>query len=266
LLADIADTRSWLASAALSEGNVQQAVSIYQQIQVEFEQRSAQNKADAYVIEKVFSCYKILASVYDSQGLTRLAFNKAFQAHQLLNQVLAQDPANQQWRKDLFYLKLLLMRLNSSLHDNRITYTPDAIRQQIDHEDLDSRSNAIIMVYWFKESALYYQNTNQWSQSDALLQQAIAYIQELPQLQVSNAASILTTAELELLQAAQLQHSGLHAQSLEACRRAKVLLEPLQRDKKPQLLQPFAKALSCLGELEQHPELQQLLKISAIKL
>lgn len=266
LLADIADTRSWLASAALSEGDVQQAITIHKQIQAEFEQRSAQNKADAYVIDKVFSSYKILAWVYGSQGLTQLAFNQAYQAHQLLNQALAQDPANQQWRNDLFYLKPQLMRLNSLLHDSRITYTPDAIKQQINHEALDSRSKAIIMVYWFKESVMYYQLRKQWPQSDALLQQAFAYIQELTQLQADTSKLEVNNAELELLHAVQLQHSGLQDQSLEACRRAKGLLEPLQRNKNPQFLQPYAKALSCLGELEQQPELQHLLKISAIQL
>ena len=266
LLADIADTRSWLASAALSEGDVPQAIIIYQQTQAEFEQRSAQKKADAYVIDKVFSSYALLALVYDSQGLTRQAFNQAYQAHQLLEQALMQDSGNQISRRDLFYLQLQLMRLNSLLHDSRINYTPDSIKQQIDQEAFDSRSKTIIMVYWFKESVLYYQLRKQWSQSDALLQQAFAYIKDLTQLQTDASKLDVKNAELELLHAVQLQHSGLHAQSLEACRRAKELLAPLQRDKKPQLLQPFAKALSCLGELEQQPELQQLLKISAIQL
>jgi DNA-binding winged helix-turn-helix (wHTH) protein/energy-coupling factor transporter ATP-binding protein EcfA2 len=266
LLADIADTRSWLASAALSEGDVLQAITIHKQIQAEFEQRSAQNKADAYVIEKVFSSYKMLALVYDRQGLIQLAFNQAYKAHQLLNQMLVQDPANQQWRNDLFYLKPQLMRLNSLLHDSRITYTPDSIKQQIDHEALDSRSKAVIMVYWFKESVLYYQQSNQWWQSEVLLQQAFGYINELTKLQSDNAASTLTLAELELLHAAQLHNAGKQKQRREACKRAKVILEPLQRDKRPQHIQPFAKVLSCLGELEQQPELQQLLKISAIQL
>jgi len=72
---------------------------------------------------------------------------------------------------------------------------------------------------------------------------------------------------MELLQAIHYKRQLLHDKSQQSCVRAKSLLEPLQlKDKTPHYIQPYARALSCLNELEQHPELQQLLQKSAIVL
>ncbi len=72
---------------------------------------------------------------------------------------------------------------------------------------------------------------------------------------------------MQLLRAKHYKIQLQHNLSIESCANAKALLVSLQqKDKKPQYIQPYARALSCLNELEQNLELQQLLQKSAIML
>ena len=159
LIADIADTRSWLASAALAKGDIYKAIDVHQQIQAEFERLNKEVKVDAYLLDRVFSSYSILATIYNYQGLTKQSFAKVFQAQGLLEDAVLQDPQNKGWQGSLFHHKVILMRLNAKLHDARINYTPESIKLE-----LDSKKNALgselqyrrIYSNWLVESARYF--------------------------------------------------------------------------------------------------------------
>ncbi|MGY5796810.1 nSTAND1 domain-containing NTPase [Rheinheimera faecalis] len=270
LIADIADTRSWLASAALAKGDIYKAIAVHQQIQAEFERMNNEAKTDAYLLDKVSSSYFILATIDNYLGLTREAFDLAYRAHSLLKQASAQDPGNKGWQSSLFHQKVRLMRLNAKLHDPRINYTPDKLKYELEEKkgEFGSEQNYLrIYSNWLFESAHYYQVLGQTKESAEFTFQALIYYQEVYAADSASQELALALAETELLQAMHYKTQLKNKKSQQSCIRAKILLEPLQRkDKKPHHIQPYARALSCLNELEQHPELQQLLQKSAIEL
>jgi DNA-binding winged helix-turn-helix (wHTH) protein/energy-coupling factor transporter ATP-binding protein EcfA2 len=270
LIADIADTRSWLASAALANGEIQQSVALHQQIQSEFEQLATDVKSDAYLIEKVFSSYSILADVYHYQGAVELGFDKLYQAYALLSKALEQDPDHKVWQSDIFHLKVVLMRINASLHDDRISYTPELLKQQLDDRKPQFSSEKQYMrVYgnWLFESALYYQALEQQQQSIDFAVQAQQFYAEQHRGTSDDPRLTAVVAEVELLRAAQYKAQLQHEKSQQSCRKAKELLQPLQqRNKNPAYVQPYARALDCLELLEQDIDVQKFLQKNAIKL
>jgi DNA-binding winged helix-turn-helix (wHTH) protein len=270
LIADIADTRSWLARAASAEGNTNQVIAMHLQIQAEFERMNKEVKADAYLLDRIFSSYSILASIYNYQGLTKQAFAKVYQARGLLEQAVLQDPDNKGWQGSLFHHKVMLMRLNAKLHDQRISYTPESIKLE-----LDEKKNVLggeeqyqrIYANWLLESARYYQAIGKSKKSADFTSQALALYREFHSADAGNSNLALALAETELLQAMHYKNQLQDDKSQQSCAMAKTLLEPLlQKDKTPYYIQPYARALSCLNKLEQYPEVQQLLLKSAIVL
>jgi DNA-binding winged helix-turn-helix (wHTH) protein len=270
LIGDIADTRSWLASAALANGDIQQALALHQQIQSEFEQLGTDVKSDAYLIEKVFSSYSILAAVYHYQGSIEQGFDKLHQAYMLLTKALEQDPGNKVWQSDIFHLKVLLMRINASLGDDRISYTPKLLKQQLDgrkHEFSSEKQYLRVYGNWLFESALYYQTLGQQQLSIDFAVQAQEFYWELHRGTPDDQGLTAVVAEVELLRAEHYKAQLQNEKRLESCRKAKDLLRPLQQiNKNPAYVQPYARALSCLQLLEQDADLQQFLQKSAIKL
>ncbi|WP_152342882.1 winged helix-turn-helix domain-containing protein [Rheinheimera sp. KL1] len=270
LIADIADTRSWLASAALAKGDIHKAIAVHLQIQAEFERMNNDIKTDAYLLDKVFNSYSNLAEIYDYQGATKQAFELLYKAHITLERAVKQDPSNKDWQSSLFHRKVLLMRLNAKLLDPRVVYTPELLKLELDKMKVEFDSEPAYLRVLSNlqfESARYYQMKGQSTKSEDLTLQALAFYRELFAVESDNLRLAATLAELELLQAIHYKSRLQHDKNQQSCSRAKSLLVPLQlNNKKPQYIQPYARALSCLNELEQHPELQQLLQKSAIVL
>lgn len=270
LIADIADTRSWLASAASSDGDAKKAITVHLQIQSEFERLNKNVNADAYMLDRVFNSYSNLAAIYQYQGLDKQAFEQVYQAHALLDRAVKQDPDNRVWQGDLFHLRVWLVRLNSRLNDPRINYTPDTLKQELERNknEFDSEQQ-YVRVYgnWLIQSARYYQAIGLLQKSADFTSQALALYQELYKVEPGNQKLAFAIAETELLQAMHYKTELQDKKSKQSCARARVLLEPLQlKDKKPQYIQPYATALNCLNELDKYPELKQLLRKSALLL
>ncbi|WP_233081553.1 nSTAND1 domain-containing NTPase [Rheinheimera soli] len=270
LIADIADTRSWLASAALAKGDVHKAIAVHQQIQAEFERMNKDAKTDAYLLDRVLRSYSNLAVIYQYQGLNKQAFDQVYQAYVLLEQAMKQDPENKVWQGDFFIHKLWLVRLNATLNDPRINFSPETLKQELEkkkHEFASERHYSKIYGIWLVQSARYYDAIGQSQKSMELTSEALIYYHELFATEPDDLSLTVFLAELELLQATHFKRQLQHEQSQQSCARAKNLLGPLQeKDKKPQYIQPYAMALSCLNELDQDPDLRQLLLKSAIVL
>jgi len=270
LIADIADTRSWLASAALAKGDTDKAIEVHLQIQTEFERMNHEAKSDAYMLDKVFNSYSNLASIYEYQGLFKLAFAKVYQTHELLKQAVKQDPSNNGWQVSAFHHKVILMRLNAKQSDSRIKYTPELLEQELAQKKTEFGSELQYQrAYsnWLIQSARYYQAIGQSQKSADFTSQALVLYQELYAVEPNSPRLALALAEAELLQKTHYKTQLQHEKSQQSCVRAKSLLEPLQlKDKRPDYIQPYARALSCLNELDQYPELQKLLQESALVL
>ncbi|WP_337880517.1 winged helix-turn-helix domain-containing protein [Rheinheimera sp.] len=270
LKADIADSRSWLASAAMTQGNLDKAISMHLQIQAEFEHPNKGTISDAYLLYRVFNSYAILSTIYGYQGFTKRSFDLAYQAFELLQQALGQDPENKGWQNDLFNQKVKLMVLNGHMHDSRVSYTPETLMEELEakrNEFSSERHYLRLKNSLLLESANYYFAKGVQQKGAELASQAIAAYRKLYADDSKNQGIALALAETELLVAFNYKQHRQLKQTQESCYRAKELLAPLQqRDKKPHLIQPYATALQCLNELDQHSDVQQLVQQSGLVL
>ncbi|MEW5682239.1 MAG: winged helix-turn-helix domain-containing protein [Pseudomonadota bacterium] len=256
LTADIADTRSWLASAALLQGDIFQAIAEHTKIQQQFEDVSKSIKPDPYLLEKVFSSYDILASVYSTQGLYPKAVEKALLGHELIQQALAADPGNEIWRSDLFKMKLSLMSLSFYEPSLRYRFLPDMLGKWLDENKFhfsDSKRFEQLKLNWALGSAEYYQNSENWRQSAELLKYIDSYYQDSDFTDKNKVA-------LFMLKALQLHQEGDYVQYNEYCSRALDVLNLTQHhDRHPTSVQAKAKALLCLDKLDNDAELVQIM-------
>ena len=256
LIADIADTRSWLASAALLQGDIFLAIAEHTKIQRQFEEVSKSIKPDPYLLEKVFGSYDILAYVYATQGVYQKAVEKALLGHQLIEQALAADDGNEIWRSDLFKLKLSLMNLSFYEPSLRNSFLPDMLGKWLDDNKLhfsDLKRFNQLKLSWALGAAEYHQKSEKWQQSAELLEIIKAYSQGGDFTDKSNVTFFL-------LNAVQLRQGGDYVQSNGYCSRALDILNLEQNlDRHPASIQTKAKALLCLGELENSAELLQIM-------
>ncbi|WP_166839097.1 winged helix-turn-helix domain-containing protein [Rheinheimera pleomorphica] len=257
LIADIADTRSWLASAVLSQGDVERAIEEHSKIQTEFEDLVRHSTPDAYLLEKVFSSYDILASIYSVQGQYQKATDKALLGHLLIEQALIEDNNNEIWRSDLFKLKLNLMQLSFFVPALQSKFSPDALRDWLNENRAafsDEKRFAQLEVSWMLNAAEFYQNTGLWRQSDNLLSKLRAFDLE------SEPDSRRYVSQL-LLDAKQQHYSDGNANSMELCQQALAILALRQiNHRHPDFVKARAEALLCLGELDKSHELLQLMR------
>ncbi|MDF3123870.1 winged helix-turn-helix domain-containing protein [Rheinheimera sp. 1928-s] len=267
LIGDIADTRSWLASAVLAQGDIWQAIEVHKKIQSEFQRFSKTKEPDGYLLDKVFGSYRNLSALLGYQGLKHEAFELNFLAQQLLEQALQLDPENEVWHIDLFNIKLQLMRLNAELKDPRINYTPELLKTQFEsnRKRLSETRYLNLFRIWYIESVRYYQMTAQWDKSAELLQQALPFYRENFRLNMDSREWRYYLAYIELVNANQLKFELKLEQSQQACQHVKEVLAPMKDQvRTPQYIHSYATALSCLGELDQNVTLRQHIEQSGL--
>uniref|UniRef100_A0A486XS62 Signal transduction response regulator n=1 Tax=Rheinheimera sp. BAL341 TaxID=1708203 RepID=A0A486XS62_9GAMM len=262
LIADIADTRSWLASAVLSQGDVERAIEEHSKIHTEFEDLIRHSTPDAYLLEKVFSSYDILASIYSVQGHYQKAADKALLGHLLIEQALFEDNNNEIWRSDLFKLKLNLMQLSFYVPALQSKFSAEALRGWLNENKVgfsDEKRFAQLELSWMLDAAEFYQNTGLWQQSDNLLSKARVFASEV------EPDSRIYVSQL-LLDAKQRLYSDGDAQSKELCQQALAILAMRQvNHRHPDFVKARAEALLCLGELDKNHKLLQIMKRQNIK-
>ncbi|MFC4655519.1 winged helix-turn-helix domain-containing protein [Rheinheimera marina] len=270
LVGDIADTRSWLAGASMAKGDLRNAITEHRYIQGEFEQRNNEAKVDPYVLERAFNSYEILSTIYTYQGLTKDAIELLYKAHELLGEALSQDPQNQGWQNDFFNQKIKLMVLNAGVNDLRINYTPELLKNELEmkrNKFSNERHYRRLKNSLLMESINYYFAKGLRQKGTELVPQAVAIYRQLYADDSENQGVAVALAEAELLAAFNYKQQQQLKQRQESCTRAKELLAPLQqKDKKPHLIQPYATALKCLNELDQHSDVQQLVQQSGLVL
>ncbi|GAB1048370.1 MAG: winged helix-turn-helix domain-containing protein [Shewanella algae] len=107
LLADVADTRSWLASAASAEGNVKEAINTYLNLVEQLDKPSYQEVAYlqdrlAHSLQRLGRLYLLLKDEASARGVLQ----KASVAR---HTTLISDPDNQRWKFDYWTLEILLL-------------------------------------------------------------------------------------------------------------------------------------------------------------
>lgn len=259
LIADVANARSWLASATLSLGDLNTAITIHRELQFELESLRKTNDKDGYILDRLASSLRISSTLFEYQSNTQEAFNTARRGELLMLQAVSLDPNNATWKELLYYLKFQLILLDASLKAPRSSYTPESLQKELTLENdafIKSRRYKALQAVLLKNTAQYYFISKQYEQSKASLSKAYSLLTEVIKDAPNNSKYHASLGEVELLNAKLAKQQKETQLMVQYCTKVKTRLSPIQeKDKDPLYVQTYAKALDCLGELDEHPKL-----------
>ncbi|MGI1998792.1 winged helix-turn-helix domain-containing protein [Shewanella frigidimarina] len=265
LIADIADTRSWIASAATAQGDITAAIQIHQQIQQQLSNQALEKQP--YLLDRLSSSYQILANLLNYQGHQQQAFEKAQLSLVAITDALKQDPENDIWKIQQYYAYLNMQAFSTKPIEHTMGHSIDSLATMLD-EDITLKTSAKKMDVW----ATYQLATANYLASQGLLsdslnyaQQATASFNQLINEFKQSSLYIASLAQSNMLTATLLAQLGQPQQANSLCQQTKKQLALIvDKNNEPKFTVPYAQALDCLGELTQHPNLVQLLESSAI--
>ena len=254
LIGDVADTLSWLASAAVASGEVQKALLLHQQIE-ELLGRSR----EAYVLERLFhSQFKrsqLLVSL-DEMNLAKLAYKKA---RRLSDDVRANDPNNLTWLFDSLVLDTFSIELGLDTDSEEQVYDKKSIIVKAAPLRLDSQQN--LLIRYEHASAMRLFSLGHYSAAETLASSAIDRLTKILDQAPDDADGIVRLSGAELLWLQSRRKQGSREDFVPKCQLIERRLAPLvQKSREPVLLQVYVQALECLGL----PEKAEILKAPMI--
>lgn len=264
LLADIADTRSWLASATLAEGNLLSAITIHKALQNDLVLAEVK---EPYLLDILSSSYQILADFLSYQGDFETARAFYLEGYRTLAKALEQDPDNSRWqrRKHLLDINALNFSINDDItaieqHVSSLKHILTSGPTQLS----DSQRKELLSRLWLTTGVKLHQ-INQIALSENYTDLAVSGYSELSENFPLNRAHYIALLESQLLQAK--TRSVMHGQdkAVVICRNIKErLADIIENNKEPRYLINYAKALDCLNEISEHSVLASLLQHNAI--
>lgn len=265
LLADSANTRSWLASAGLSEGNIKLALDTYQQLQAEI--LAPQRSQEAYLLDILSSSYHKFAEILMYQGQTTAALEASKHGQNAILQAIAQDPDNSSWQRNKHFFNHQQFQLATDLTPDHVIQQLNELLEQLNAPDskLSASQRKDISARLWIVAANHFYSLGAVELTKQYADMAAATFSELTEQQAKNLIYHGLLADSQLMQAKvfQAQQSTYAAKKL--CQQITEHLAPIvNNNKDPRYLITYSQALDCLGELPQHPELLKLLQQNAI--
>lgn len=260
-LADIANARSWLASAAQAQGDISTAVSIHQQLQRDL--RNTGRTLEPYILDIQASSYQILANLLGYQGKIAEAQANAELGFVAISKALEQDPENSIWQRSKYYYHFQSLRFSSEMDVEQIETN---IRQQsmMLNSDKFAWSEDSIKDIKGKQwlaAAVLLNDLEEFTQSNRYAELAQGVYSELVEQYPENQDYMAFLSDSQLVQAKALAASNQIEAATELCRQIQARLSVIVKSNKdPQYSITYLKALDCLGELETQLELIEILQ------
>ena len=265
LLADIANTQSWLASVALEQGNAIKAISIHRELQSNL--LKADTKSEAYLLEILASSYQILADLLDYQGNYAEAQRNARLGFNSISQALTQDPENSFWQAQASYYDFQMFRSIKNVSPEQIVKTLEknqallSSRKELLTENAQKEMNA----RYYHLAAQHWLNLGMAEQAITHAEYALNMNAELVAANQNSARHIGFLAENEITLAKALLNTGSNEQALFHCQQAhEHLATTVKHSKHPRYTIPFVKALDCLGILAPNSDILVTLEENSI--
>lgn len=262
-MADVVDTRSWLASAAIAEGRVTQALRTYEKNRREFPAEHFAN--NSYMLERLAPALQRQAYLLYLTGQFKQAVAIIKEAAQTAEVTWQHDPKNAKALAMVLSAKTSLLLFCSRSH----CADTHAISQHL-VSDIRTATATIGQRRATALLGLYYRALAMSGNADSAtlqryLQQSITLYSNLINNKMRPPQVIAGLANSYLQFAQQLSGTGQTAQVQQHCQQALSLLAPLvQKSAEPYLVVPYAQALDCTGKLPAHPQLLAILKKEGI--
>ncbi|MBV2129601.1 nSTAND1 domain-containing NTPase [Arsukibacterium indicum] len=260
LLADIANTRSWLASAALAQGDISTAISVHNDIQQAM--LDAGDNAELYLLEILVSSYQLSANLLGFLGQNSEALRNVTASTVIINRALAQDPDSRRWRNNKYYAFYQSLKFSSDDSVQHITQSPAQLAEllQQDGSDLSGLTDRLLLARQWLTAAELLLTRGDVQSSINYGQRALAAYQELIRENSSNLRFIVARSNSYLLLAKALSKTDWQ-QAQTYCQNALVdLADIVKENKEPEFTIPYVKALDCLGTLDNQSGVVMLLK------
>lgn len=264
LLTDIADTRSWLASATLSEGNLLSAISIHKALQHDLVLAEVK---EPYLLDVLSSSYQILADFLSYQGNVENAHTFYLEGYKALAKAIEQDPENSRWQRRKLHLDINALAFLVSNDFNAIQQHIEQIKDSLTSTQFvlsDSQRQELFAKLWLT-GGMKLQQVKQWTLSQNYIDLAVSGYTGLNEKSPQNQSYYVALVESQLLKAKALSMLDEHEQAITICKSIKDrLIDGIKNNKEPRHLISYTKALDCLNELNEHPTLTTLLQQNGI--
>lgn len=266
LIADIANSHSWLASAMLAQGDVINAINAHQHIQQTLTNKS-QKIADPYLLEILSSSYQMLADLYIYQNKQAEAQKLAQLGLTTISKALEQDNAYSHWRQMQYYSYFqnftLLNELDIETLEQKITWLYSTL--QTDNTIISNTARQEIIARYQLVAAQHLQHQGQYLQSQKYADSAAESFQALLSQQAQNIRFIPYLANSYLTQAKIFAHNNQTEQATTLCQMSLELLANIvTHNKDPKYYIPYAKTLDCLGLLNQNIDMLNTMKTNQL--
>ncbi len=261
LLADIANTRSWLASAALAQGDIRAA--IVKHLDIQRELSSEVVGAELYLLEILASSYQMSADLLGYQGRREEALTNAVLGFELISKALAQDHQNSRWQMLKYHYLFQVVKYSSDMSSSQIELKLAQFIEMIQQDKVilqDSQRKQLLARQWVTTAELF-QSEGNLEKSLSYSKLAIATYKELSEQNVNNLRYRAMLAKSQLILARSLFDDADENKVKALCLQVQSdLVEIVTKNKEPDFIIPYAKALNCIGQLELNGEIVTLLQ------
>ncbi|WP_088330279.1 winged helix-turn-helix domain-containing protein [Lacimicrobium sp. SS2-24] len=243
LLADIADTYSWLASVARHLGDANAALKYFTLGKERLQQALDVQPDNAYTLESMALVLWQHANLRELTGDIRQATALASNALHYLDKLTNQDPQNAVWQDDKRKVQLLLIRLSTLIEETDTGYAPnetDALLTRIFTENTLTDSDYLTLAF------IYHQQNRTEAKQKALYKSRDWLDTLNPDSSISAA---IFHAQYQLLQAFPVPGNPDQSAPNQHCENARELLLPHARiSKDAQLIQLLMATRQCSEE------------------
>lgn len=260
-LADVADTRSWLASAASAEGDIQGALSIYAEIESSLNQR--EYLKEGYLQDRLAHSLMRSARLLKVLGRRELAWQQLEKALIARERALAEDPGNQQWNYDLWVLKGFQLALLQEIESTDLESINGLYKEMFAATTgIKPKKREMLTAILNVSAAELFLRRGEIELALNYALEAAKAFDSLKRTSPDNIRYISWFADAELLTLQILARQSWKVGDItKRCQSLTKLLDPLVvKNKEPQFMVPYILSLECQNRLESVASLVDELK------
>ncbi|ABI39651.1 lysine decarboxylase transcriptional regulator, CadC [Shewanella sp. MR-4] len=245
LIADVADTRSWLASALTSLGNLDTAIKLQEETQNQLLNYLKPN--DAYMRDRLASTLGRLAELLEYKGNFESALEKLLQAQNFTEKSLLLDADNEVWKRDLFYIRTRILFLNSFINNPRVKETSQSLLDFFDSnfKSMDKQRRDYLYANALFSVATYEIKNNSPLGYDSL-KKSNTIFSELVKNAPQERKYIIGFARTNMAIVEARMTVDNKEEYLTLCKETQKILQPLiEKDKNPEITMPYLDSKNC---------------------
>jgi tetratricopeptide (TPR) repeat protein len=265
LQADIANARSWLASAAQALGDISSAIDIHKQLQSELEQ--SEIVKEPYALHRLTASYQILADLLGYQSKNAEALGVSERSFNAISKAIEQDPKNASWQRRKYYYYFQSFKFLSDLLEAEVERklkalidtmeTEQSLLSDVNQQEFSARYRLI--------AAEQLQTIKMFTASQEYADQAYDSFNQLTEQYPQNISYIALLSDSQLLQAKALMAAGQHDTAISLCQQVQERMVVITTNNKdPRYSIGYAKALDCQGKLGTQPTLITTLRQNGV--